>query len=146
MCTCLHACSVSEAGQDTRPTTCLAPPLRDLGQDSPLTWSCLRAFCACSGFLYSTNPNPMDSSAPERDRVGSRTRAPGREENEEAGTDQVQGLPGAPWTSPQPSDFFMPLLVPRKTPAPGLPFITGHLEESANAVTEPPPEAWRTIN
>lgn len=128
------------------PRACLALPQGDPGRDPLLTWSCLRAFCACSGFLYSTNPNPMDSSAPERDRVGSRTRAPGGEENKEAGTDQVQGFPGAPWTSPQLSDFFTPLLVSRKTPAPGVPFITGRLEESANAVTEPPPEAWWTIN
>ena len=94
MWTCLHYCFISEAGQDTCPTTCLAPPLGDLSQDPPLTWSCLRAFWACSGFLYSMNPNPMDNSAPETDRARSRTRAPGGEENEEAGTDQVQRLLG----------------------------------------------------
>ena len=76
MWTCLHSCFISEAGQDTCPTTCLAPPLGDLSQDPPLTWSCLRAFWACSGFLYSTNPNPMDNSAPETDRAGV---APGRQ-------------------------------------------------------------------
>lgn len=78
------------------PRACLAPPQGDPGRDPLLTWSCLRAFCACSGFLYSTNPNPMDSSTPERDRVGSRTRAPGGEENKEAGRTKFKGSQGPP--------------------------------------------------
>lgn len=146
MWTCLHSCFISEAGQDTRPTACLAPPLGDLGRDSPLTWSCFRAFWACSGFLYSTNPNPMDNSAPETDKSRESHQGAGWGGKRRSWDRPSSRAPGAPWASPQPSHFFMPLLVPRKTPAPRLPFITGRLEESANAVTEPPPEAWQTIN
>lgn len=87
----------------------------------------------------------MDSSAPERERGGNRTGAPGREENKEGAPDQVQGLQGAPG---RPLDILIsscPSLFP-KIPAPGSPFITSRLEESANEVTQPPPEAQLTIN
>jgi hypothetical protein len=40
----------------------------NLSRESPFTCSCLRAFWACSGFLYSTNPNPMEISTPEKEK------------------------------------------------------------------------------
>lgn len=70
----------------TPPPACLTRP----SPEKPFTWSCLSAFWACSGFLYSTKPNPMDSSAPGRERQESRCVA-GGEEHEEGAQGQVQG-------------------------------------------------------
>lgn len=99
---------------DTRPRACLGPP-----QGTPprplLTWSCLRA-CAAPASCIPQTQIPWTAALLERETgVGSRTRAPrGVGRKQRSWEDQVHGFPGAPWTSPQLSDFFSPSWFPER--------------------------------